>query len=86
MATRTAIQMTANTAIAPEILYILNDLPVSKQVEVLDFARFLHQRRETPASSAVQSLRLAPVSTLNTLAGLLSLGGDAVTDTEALYE
>jgi hypothetical protein len=77
--------------IQPELLRLLAALPPSRQAEVLDFARFLHQRsaapqsgREEPGSTA--DLHLAPASSLLDLTALVSLGGDAVADTEALYD
>jgi len=76
---------------------ILDQLPPSQRHQVLDFARFLHQQAlasppgsgdtdELALSSeqAVQ-LRLVSADSLVGLTGLVSLGGDAITDTEALY-
>ena len=76
---------------------ILDQLPSTQQQQVLDFARFLrHQvlehspsRPETvgeaPSPTHTVSLHLVPATSLVGLTGLVSLGGDAVTDTEALY-
>jgi hypothetical protein len=77
--------------IKPELLRVLDALPPSRQTEVLDFARFLHQqvvvgelgRGSQPSGIAV---RTAPATTLIGLTGLVTLGGDAVADTEALYD
>jgi len=74
-----------------ELLRLLDALPHPKQVEVLDFARFLHQQATGAGPTAASQvlpidLRAAPASTLLTLSGLVALGGDAVADTEALYD
>ena len=79
------------SALRPELLRLLDTLPRSKQAELLDFARFLYQ--QTVGSALVPSpeirqieLHIAPASTLLALTGLVELGGDAVADTEALYD
>ena len=75
---------------------ILERLPPTQRHQVLDFARFLYQQvltpprslRETeggPAPEQKIQLRLVPAESLVGLTGLVSLGGDAVADTEALY-
>jgi hypothetical protein len=75
---------------------ILEQLPPAQRHQVLDFARFLYQQVLTPARSSGETegelapeqkiqLRLVPVGSLVGLTGLVSLGGDAVADTEALY-
>ena len=77
---------------------LLDQLPPSQRHQVLDFARFLHQPALAPppelgetadlAPSPEQKiqLRLVSANSLVGLTGLVSLGGDAVTDTEALYD
>ena len=76
---------------------ILDQLPPSQRHQVLDFARFLRQQGlehpyeqgETdelaPSPAQEVQLRLVSADSLVGLTGLVSLGGDAVTDTEALY-
>jgi hypothetical protein len=75
---------------------ILEQLPPAQRHQVLDFARFLYQQVLTPPRSLGETegepaseqriqLRLVPAESLAGLTGLVSLGGDAVTDTEALY-
>jgi hypothetical protein len=73
------------------LLRLLDALPRAKQTELLDFARFLHQQASVirPASTLGNphiELRVAPAATLLGLTGLVALGGDAVADTEALYD
>jgi hypothetical protein len=80
----------ARRRVRPELLRLLDDLPPARQTELLDFARFLHQQAaetgfaESPAAPI--ELRLAPATTLAGLTGIVALGGDAVVDTEALYD
>jgi hypothetical protein len=81
----------ATPAVQRELLRLVDALPRSKQVEILDFARFLHQQMAGVESDAALrasriELRLVPASTLLDLTGLVALGGDAVADTEALYD
>jgi hypothetical protein len=75
---------------------ILEQLPPAQRHQVLDFARFLYQQVLTPSRSLGETegvaapehkiqLRLVPAGSLVGLTGLVSLGGDAVADTEALY-
>jgi hypothetical protein len=72
---------------------ILEQLPPAQRHQVLDFARFLYQQvltlprslGETEGVAAPEQkiqLRLVPVGSLVGLTGLVSLGGDAVADTE----
>ena len=74
--------------VRPELLHLLDVLPSSKQVELLDFARFLYQQAAavefpvTPRRPHIE-LRTAPATTLVGLTGLVELGGDAVADVEA---
>ena len=76
---------------------ILDQLPSPQQQQVLDFARFLRQQvlehapsrpeteGEVPSPTHMVALHLVPATSLIGLTSLVSLGGDAVTDTEALY-
>jgi hypothetical protein len=75
---------------------ILEQLPPAQRHQVLDFARFLYQQVFTPVRSSGETegepapaqkiqLRLVPAGSLAGLTGLVSLGGDAVADTEAFY-
>jgi len=77
--------------VRPELLRLLDVLPPVRQVEVLDFARFLYQQiavvaPDRPPQITQIELRMAPAITLLELTGLVHLGGDAVADTEALYD
>lgn len=79
--------------IKPELWRVLEALPPSRQAEVLDFARFLYQQTITPTMTSRNvlrsphiELRVAPATILLSLTGQVALGGDAVTETEALYD
>ena len=77
--------------IKPELLRVVDALPPSKQAEVLDFAHFLRQQMAAGEPGEVRQpwrieLRVVPATTLLGLTGLVALGGDAVADTEALYD
>lgn len=77
--------------IKPELLRVLDALPPFRQAEVLDFARFLHQQMAIGEQAEMRrpsqiEVRVAPATTLLGLTGLVALGGDAVADTEALYD
>lgn len=76
------------TAAWPELMGLLAGLPPSKQDELLDFARFLHQQAtsKTAQSDARVELRDLPAESLIGLTAIVHLGGDAVRDTEALYD
>lgn len=79
--------MTADR-VGSELLRLLDELPQSKQMELLNFARFLHRQtlgvEET--EEGVAKLRPVLADTLVHLTGVLALGGDALRDTEALYD
>jgi hypothetical protein len=77
--------------VEPELLRALATLSQHRQAEVLDFARFLGQLAEKNMPAEARSevrieLRPAPADTLVRLTGLVALGGDALTDSEALYD
>ena len=80
-------KMPAET-VGPELLELLGGLSEAKQFELLDFARFLHQQATGASTEADESLALREVAagSLFQLTGLVSLGGDAVADAEALYD
>lgn len=87
-ATSTQINTTKATVIRPELLRLLDDLPQPKQVELLNFARFLRQQTTATDEQRENAVTLhgVPADTLFHLTGLVALGGDAVQDTEALYD
>jgi hypothetical protein len=76
--------------IQPELLRVIAALPQLRQAEVLDFARSLRQLAEHEVIEARPEtrieLRLAPADTLLRLTDLVARGGDALLDSEALYD
>lgn len=58
-----------------KLLEAFRRLPAQRRAELLDRLQALH----TP------KLRTVPASRLYALTGLISLGGDALADTEAIY-
>jgi hypothetical protein len=81
----------ALSTIRDELTQVLDALPPARQIELLDFARFLQHEMSKPehvAAPPATEVRLRAVSpeTLLKLSGIVRLGGDAVADTEALYD
>jgi len=70
------------------LVNILDHLSSVQRQQVLDFARFLRQQavEKAPSSGQRIQLNLVPAASVADLTGLVSLGGDAVADTEALYD
>jgi hypothetical protein len=68
-------------------LRVLDDLPRERVAEVLDFALFVRQREGK--ESGIQRDQIVPsvsAAQLDGLVGLVAWGGDALTDTEHLYD
>lgn len=91
MPSATSTQINAQSMAArvrPELLRLLDDLPQPKQIELLNFARFLRQQviavDDQPGDT--MAIKAAPADSLVHLTGLVALGGDAVIDVEALYD
>lgn len=69
-----------------QVLQILDELPLERVAEVLDFVSFLNTRRRTNVVPIMMSNRPTfPAAGLMSLSGLVAWGGDAVADTEELY-
>jgi hypothetical protein len=71
------------------IIKTLDELLPEQVSEVWDFTTFLRARAEQAKNSQCESrvsLRLVPATSLFALTGIVSLGGDAVTETEAVYD
>ena len=87
-ATQTQINTATATVIRPELLRLLDDLPQPKQIELLNFARYLRQQAVIPDEQRENGVALRGISagTLARLTGIVALGGDAVLDSEALYD
>lgn len=80
------MNVTANS-LKEAVIRVLEELPSERVTEVLDFALFLKQRSQAedrPSQRLV--VKAIPAARLDLLVGLVSWGGDALTDTERLYE
>ena len=70
------------------VLSLEMEIPDSKLVEA--FRRLPHQQRARLLARlrtlCDPDVRTAPASRLSALAGVVSLGGDALADTEAIYD
>jgi hypothetical protein len=65
----------------------LADLPADHLNEVLDFVLFLKQRRQVDFHLRRKLVvHSTPASQLDGLVGLVAWGGDALADTDRLYE
>jgi len=80
--------MTAIVASTKEaVIKILDELPPEQVAELLDFALFLKQRSQMPYRPFHRAVAIAvPAARLDGLVGLVAWGGDALADTEGLYE
>jgi hypothetical protein len=70
------------------IVHTLDELPSESLERVLNFVDSLRKPERPESRLAHQglgSLRLVPASSLVGLTGVVSLGGDALADSEALY-
>ena len=70
---------TAGVNLKQQLMRELDELPTDKLMEVLDFVVFLRTRK----APFIPSL---PASSLDRLTGLVAWGGDALADTERLYD
>ena len=69
------------------VINALGDLPADHLNEVLDFVLFLKQRRRVDLQPLQKTaVYFTPASQLDGLVGLIAWGGDALADTERLYE
>jgi hypothetical protein len=77
-----------HTSINRETLVkLLDDLPEEKIVELIDFASFIRDKlKYTSPYPRRTFVRAVPVEQLQLLAGSVAWGGDALADTERLYE
>jgi len=69
------------------VINALGDLPADHLNEVLDFVLFLKQRMQVGLQPPQKlAVHFAPALQLDGLVGLVAWGGDALVDTERLYE
>jgi hypothetical protein len=70
---------TGGVNLKQQLVRELDELPPDKLMEVLDFVAFLRTRK-------VPLVPSLPASSLDRLTGLVAWGGDALADTEGLYD
>ncbi|MFN8497590.1 MAG: hypothetical protein U0641_07015 [Anaerolineae bacterium] len=69
------------------VIRVLDDLSNEQLAEVLDFALFLKQRAPARGQDKRRAeVKSIPASQLRPLVGIMSVGGDAVEDSERLYD
>ena len=69
------------------VIKILDELPAEEISEVFTFATFLRSRGHVQVDQTHGiAVKAIPADQLRPLIGLVALGGDAVEDTERLYE
>lgn len=77
------MQLATNTDYQ-KLQVLLAELPPEEIREVYHFTLFLHEHTGKKESAA--EFPAVPADHLRSLAGLIAVGGDALRDTEALYE
>jgi hypothetical protein len=70
---------TGGVNLKQQLVRELDELPPDKLMEVLDFVAFLRTRK-------VPLVPFLSASSLDCLTGLVAWGGDALADTEKLYD
>jgi hypothetical protein len=82
--------MNAYTIIKEQIIRELDELSPEGLRELHHYIEFLrHKRRERdrePAVEAVYPTRFVSAKRLDALTGVINIGGDALADSEALYD
>jgi hypothetical protein len=69
------------------VLRLLGDLDLPEGAEVwLSIESVLPEASEMPTPALVHPTRLVPADRLDALTGLIEVGGDALVDSEALYD
>ncbi|MCC9079047.1 hypothetical protein FKZ61_023415 [Litorilinea aerophila] len=77
---------TLKTSLRDQVIGVLDELPPEGMAELLDFALFLKQRLQVREALQRRQLKTASAAHLDGLIGLVAWGGDALADTEGLYE
>jgi hypothetical protein len=77
----------SETSYKEALIKIIDELPAEKVSEILDFAAFLKERLITkPLDQYGVIVKTVPPEHYKTLAGIVQWGGDALEDTERLYD
>jgi len=72
------------TALREETIRVLQQLPHDEVAEVLDFALFVQKRKKRDESQF--EVKAVPIETLEPLIGIMSIGGDALEDSERIWD
>jgi hypothetical protein len=73
----------AQVSLKESLIQTIDEMPADKIAEVLNFARFLNEK-QAPAGQIV--VKRGSFEEFEALAGIVSLGGDAVVDCENYWE
>jgi len=77
--------MRRNTAaLREETIRVLQQLPHDEIAEVLDFALFVQSRKKRDEPEF--EVKAVPIETLEPLIGIMSIGGDALEDSERIWD
>ncbi|MEW6366058.1 MAG: hypothetical protein AB1714_15620 [Acidobacteriota bacterium] len=68
------------------LMETLQDLSADDIKELVDFAAYLRNKSHRDGALRQDQLRALPASSLAALTSIASLGGDALRDSEALYD
>ena len=78
--------MQTHTALKESVIQILDEMPVAKVAEVLDFARFLKSKTQSKEETDLPIVKVGSFADLKSLIGKFDLEGDAVVDCEKYWE
>ncbi len=77
----------SETSYKEALIKIIDELPSEKVSEILDFATFLRERSKTdPLDQYGVIVKTVPAEHYKALSGIVKWGGDALEDTERLYD
>ncbi len=69
------------------LIKIIDELPAEKVTEILDFASFIKERiKVEPFDKFEVTVKTASADHYKSLAGIVKWGGDALEDSEHLYD
>ena len=68
------------------LVKMLDELPPEQVTVILDFAAFIKKRLQDHGTDSQLIVRAVPATHLDSLIGRVAWGGDALAETEGLYE
>ena len=75
--------MQSHAALKESVVKVLEGLPTDDVAEVLDFALFIQSRKQKKGKVV---LKVGSFENFKKLSGIVSLGGDAVVDSENYWD